>query len=101
MSQPAQIFQHQAQVSPGAVVRPEPIERVGRIVAVTGAHAVILIDADVGHPAGERHRAPEIGTLLKVDTPRSVSLAMISALSSPMPSHSTDDRELHIIEVEF
>ena len=101
MAQAGQMFQQQTAGAASVVVRPEPIERVGRIVAVTGAHAVILIDADASHPAGEKFRSPEIGTLLKVDTPRSISLAMISALSSPMPSHSADDRELHIIEVEF
>lgn len=75
-----------------------PQDRVGRIVAVTGAHAVILIDADAGMAP---KRTPEIGTLLRVDTPRSVSLCMVSALSSPMPSHASDEQELRIIEVEF
>jgi hypothetical protein len=75
-----------------------PQDRVGRIVAVTGAHAVILIDADSGMPP---KRTPEIGTLLRVDTPRSVSLCMVSALSSPMPSHGSEEQELRIIEVEF
>ncbi len=75
-----------------------PQDRVGRIVAVTGAHAVILIDGDEGL---QIKRTPEIGTLLRVDTPRSVSLCMVSALSSPMPTHASDEQELRIIEVEF
>jgi DNA helicase HerA-like ATPase len=75
-----------------------PQDRVGRIVAVTGAHAVILIDADDG---SRQRRTPEIGTLLRVDTPRSVSLCMVSALSSPMPSLADEEHELRIIEVEF
>ncbi|MGH6854941.1 MAG: ATP-binding protein [Aestuariivirga sp.] len=79
----------------------ETVERVGRIVAVTGAHAVILIDAESHQPGSGHQKSPEIGTLLKVDTPRSVSLAMVSALSSPMPSHSPEERELRIVEVEF
>jgi DNA helicase HerA-like ATPase len=77
---------------------PNPHDRVGRIVAVTGAHAVILIDAEGGL---QQKRTPEIGTLLRVDTPRSVSLCMVSALSSPMPTHASDEQELRIIEVEF
>ena len=77
---------------------PLPPNRVGRIVAVTGAHAVILIDAD---DAINQKRTPEIGTLLRVDTPRSISLCMVSALSSPMPSHAGDEQEVRIIEVEF
>ncbi|WP_373504408.1 ATP-binding protein [Aestuariivirga sp.] len=82
--------------SPGP--RPQTNERVGRIVAVTGAHAVILIDAEENQNA---HKTPEIGTLLKVDTLKSVSLCMVSALSSPMPSHSKEEKEIRIIEVEF
>ena len=35
----------------------------------------------------EPRKGPEIGTLLKVDTEPSVALALVSALSSPMPSH--------------
>jgi DNA helicase HerA-like ATPase len=78
--------------------RPHPQDRVGRIVAVTGAHAVILID---GNDGLQQKRTPEIGSLLRVDTPRSVALCMVSALSSPMPSHASDEQELRIIEVEF
>lgn len=73
--------------------------RIGRIVAVTGAHAVILIDG--GTDAEVRARTPEIGTLLRVDTPRTISLCIVSALSSPMPSHMPDEPETRIIEVEF
>ncbi|MBI3671961.1 MAG: ATP-binding protein [Rhizobiales bacterium] len=85
----------------GLALRTEPMERVGRVVAVTGAHAVILIDQERREPGTPPEKGPEIGTLLKVDTPRSISLAMISALSSPMPSHNPDERELRIVEVEF
>ncbi len=94
------MYRQQMPIPPNAAFRQDVVERVGRIVAVTGAHAVILIDAEdnsVQHP----NKSPEIGTLLKVDTAKSISLAMVSALSSPMPSHSKDDKELRIIEVEF
>ena len=78
--------------------RPHQEDRIGRIVAVTGAHAVILIDSEEGSLRG---KTPEIGMLLRVDTPQSVSLCIVSALSSPMPSHARDEQELRIIEVEF
>ena len=44
--------------------RVEPIARVGRIVAVTGAHAIILLDIEE-RPNVDAERSPEIGTLLK------------------------------------
>jgi DNA helicase HerA-like ATPase len=71
--------------------------RVGHIVSVTGAHAVILADQD----ADPRVKTPEIGTLLKVDTPRAVCLSIVSAMSSPVPSHAAGEAELRIVEVEF
>ncbi len=75
-------------------------ERMGRIVAVTGGKAVILLDSheDVFN---EAKRGAEIGTLLKVETKGTVTLALISALSSPMPSHNPGDKEMRIVEVEF
>ena len=93
---------YRQQVSPTSLnfPRDDSIERVGRIVAVTGAHAVILLDADDSTLAVQM-KGPEIGTLLKVDTPKAISLCMISALSSPMPSHARDENEMRIVEVEF
>jgi uncharacterized protein len=89
-----------AQPQDQAETRPEPIARVGRIVAVTGAHAIILLDAEERINI-DAERSPEIGTLLKVDCPSSISLALVSALSSPMPSHNKGEQELRIVEVEF
>jgi uncharacterized protein len=75
-------------------------QRIGRVVAVTGAHAIILLDAPE-NPLDADIKSPEIGTLLKVDTAVSTSLALVSALSAPMPSHNKSEHELRIVEVEF
>lgn len=75
-------------------------ERMGRIVAVTGAHAIVLLDSHEG-PGNEDKRGAEIGTLLKVEISDSITLALISALNSPMPTHNVGERELRIVEVEF
>jgi DNA helicase HerA-like ATPase len=79
----------------------DKIERLGRIVAVTGAHAIVLLDPEDNSQRAKSRSSPEIGTLLKVDTPPSIALALVSALSSPMPSHSHHEQELRIVEVEF
>jgi DNA helicase HerA-like ATPase len=75
--------------------------RLGRIVAVTGGHAIILLDNGDGLPGSAPVKSPEIGTLLKVDTAPSIALALVSALSAPMPSNRDGDQELRIVEVEF
>ena len=75
-------------------------ERMGRIVAVTGSKAVVLLD-DHDIAFDQNKRGAEIGTLLKVETKSSITLALISALSSPMPSNNPTEKELRIVEVEF
>ena len=75
-------------------------ERIGRIVAVTGSKAIVLMDTSQHDLVDPKKRA-EIGTLLKVEAPSSIALALVSALSSPMPSHSSNDREMRIVEIEF
>ena len=90
----------QASHSTLAPLKDTALERMGRIVAVTGAHAIILLDAQDGF-FDQAKRGAEIGTLMKVETHACVTLALISALSSPTPTHSTLDKELHIVEVEF
>jgi uncharacterized protein len=81
-------------------VVPQDMERMGRIVAVTGAHAVILLDI-VDTVFSDTTRGAEIGTLLKAESGSSVTLALISALSSPSPSNNPNDKEMRIVEVEF
>ena len=75
-------------------------ERMGRVVAVTGGQAVVLLDShdNIFDP---NKRGAEIGTLLKVETTTTITLALISALSSPMPTHNASEKELRIVEVEF
>jgi uncharacterized protein len=84
---------------PSALATPA-MERMGRIVAVTGAHAIVLLDyVDAKYSDG--HRGPEIGTLLKAETANTIALALVSALSSPSPSNNPNDKEMRIVEVEF
>jgi uncharacterized protein len=76
------------------------MERMGRIVAVTGAHAVIMLDAQDA-VFTEAQRSPDIGTLLKAETANSITLALVSALSAPSPTNNPNEKELRIVEVEF
>jgi uncharacterized protein len=85
---------------PFAAPQQADVERIGRIVAVTGGHAVVLLDSQEG-VFNDAAKSPEIGTLLKADTNSAVTLALVSALSAPMPSQDRSDREMRIVEVEF
>ncbi len=87
-----------ADIGPPPLAEPDG-ERLGRIVAVTGAHAIILLD-NREQRFGHADKSPEIGVLLKVDTTLAITLALVSALSSPMPSQG-GEKDMRIVEVEF
>src|SRR5512134_591058 len=72
---------------------------IGRIVSVTGAKAIVLLDCQ-----GSRrplHSRPEMGTLLAIDTANTVVLAIVSALSVPMPAQRDGDVEVWIAELNL
>jgi len=81
----------------------EPMDpSLGRIVSVTGAKAIVLLDggraAVGGKPSPGAHR-PEIGTLLAIDTTNTTVLAIVSALSVPVPAQRDGESELWIAEL--
>lgn len=72
---------------------------VGRIVSVNGSKAVVLLDA--AHDASRRgpeHR-PEMGTLLAIEQTNTAVLAIVSALSVPVPAQREGEAELWIAEL--
>jgi DNA helicase HerA-like ATPase len=71
---------------------------IGRIVSVTGARAIVLLDYqnDLRPSAGQR---PEMGTLLAIDTPSTVVLAIVSALNVPVPAQREGETEVWIAEL--
>ena len=71
---------------------------IGRIVSVTGAKAIVLLDG----PKDERVRLterPDMGTLLAIETENTVVLAIVSALSVPVPAQREGDAEIWIAEL--
>lgn len=68
---------------------------IGRIVSVTGAKAIMLLDHAVNGPRAR----PEMGTLLGIDTQGTVVLAIVSALSVPVPAQRDGDPEVWIAEL--
>ena len=72
---------------------------IGRIVSVTGSKAIVLLD--VASEGGIRSLSdrPEMGTLLAIDTAKTTVLAIVSALSVPVPSQREGDNEVWIAEL--
>ncbi len=73
---------------------------IGRIVSVTGSKAVVLLDAasDRGRARGPEQR-PEMGTLLVIEQTNTAVLAIVSALSVPVPAQREGEGELWIAEL--
>lgn len=73
---------------------------LGRIVSVSGSQAVVLLySAELSQT--ECVAPAEMGTLVKVETPGSMVLGLISALSVPAPSSDPTEPEMRVIELEF
>ena len=73
---------------------------VGRIVSVTGSRAIVLLDNDgIGNGSPAPANRPEMGTLLAIDTPGTVVLAIVSALNVPVPAHREGEVEVWIAEL--
>ncbi len=79
---------------------PDTTSPLGRIVSVSGSQSVVLLHSvdqsqqDVAAPA-------EMGTLVKIETPGSIVLGLVSALTVPVPSQDPTESEMRIIELEF
>ncbi|HUS97402.1 MAG TPA: ATP-binding protein, partial [Hyphomicrobiaceae bacterium] len=81
--------------------RPETGEdtSIGRIVSVTGSKAIVMLDsAKQGRRFNPQDR-PEMGTLLTIHQPRTTVLAIVSALSVPVPAQIDGDSEIWIAEL--
>jgi uncharacterized protein len=70
-------------MSTTAALEPSAQDRdrsIGRIVSVTGAKAIVLLDAcgDEGQRLQVSADKPEMGTLFAIDTPHTVVLSIVS-----------------------
>lgn len=72
---------------------------IGRIVSVTGSKAIVLLDGGSNLRGRASSSRPDMGTLLAIDTGRTTVLAIVSALSVPVPSQREGDGEVWIAEL--
>lgn len=72
---------------------------IGRIVSVTGSKTIVLLDTPKDGTIRNIQDRPEMGTLLAIDTANTVVLAIVSALSVPVPAQRDGDNEIWIAEL--
>jgi len=75
-----------------------PDKSIGRIVSVTGSKSIVLLDCP-HESRGRMNERPDMGTLLAIDTAKTVVLAIVSALSVPVPAQRDGDAEIRIAEL--
>lgn len=78
-----------------------PPQRIAHIVSVAGAQAVAVLEKGVVDEKGNRDRRIQIGALLKINTPNSAVVGLVSAVSSPTPSLDLGGSELGLIEINL
>jgi hypothetical protein len=76
-------------------------QRIARVVSISGARLVALLDAEVGDDATGGPSAPQIGELVKVVTRGSTAFGIVTGLNIPLPEESRQQRELRITEIEL
>ena len=72
---------------------------IGRIVSVTGSKAIVLLDNTNDGTFRAQNDRPEMGTLLAIEQMNTVVLAIVSALSVPVPAQREGDSEIWIAEL--
>ena len=96
MSQPALELQQQLPQERGIALASMP--PIGRIVSVTGPRAVAALDRAAQRMLhGEAPRV-QIGALLKVTTPASSVIGLVTGVSTPMPATDDASEEIGLIE---
>jgi DNA helicase HerA-like ATPase len=76
-----------------------PPIRLAHIVSVSGSHAVAVLERqDAVHADDAR---VQIGALIKVVTPQSAVMGVISAISAPMPAAEGEPQPLGLIEINL
>lgn len=76
-------------------------QRIAHIVSVSGSQAIAVLDKPVGGDAGSRNSRVQIGALVKITTPNSSVVGLISAVSSPTPSLDAGSPEIGLIELNL
>jgi hypothetical protein len=85
--------------APAAKGNAAPDLRIGRVVSVTGARVIVLLEENAAGSQGEP--TVEIGQLVKMPTQRNVVIGMVAGHSIPMPARQAGDPEMRLLELEL
>jgi DNA helicase HerA-like ATPase len=75
--------------------------RFGHIVSVSGSQAVAALETSEPMAEDDKAKRIEIGVLVKIPTPLSCVIGIISGLSSPLPTTPGEDKEIRLVELNL
>lgn len=78
----------------------EPV-RIGHIVSVSGSQAIAVLERPVSSMISARDSRIQIGALVKITTPTTSVVGLISAVSSPTPSLDSANAEIGLVELNL
>lgn len=74
---------------------------IAHIVSVSGSQAIAVLEKPAQGANEKRDARIQIGALVKIATPKSTVIGLISAVSSPMPSVESEGPQLGLIELNL
>ncbi len=74
---------------------------IGHIVSVSGPRAIAVLDFPVNAPATHQVPRVQIGALMKISTPMSAVMGLVTGVSTPMPSADGQREEIALIELNL
>lgn len=76
-----------------------PPKRIAHIVSVSGSQAIAVLEKDAGADAAF-HRV-EIGQLVKIPTPDTAVIGLVSAVSAPAPASGGGMEDIRLVELNL
>src|SRR4051812_12578480 len=77
-----------------------PPVQIAHVVSVAGSHAVAILEKPSKTVVAAKDPRVQIGALVKVVTPSSSVMGLISALTAPMPN-SEGQEDMRLIEINL
>src|SRR5688572_31598587 len=75
--------------------------RIGHVVAVSGPHAVALLERSTDLASRDKDPRIQIGAIVKITTPVTSVVGQVSAVSAPMPELDGKKEEIGLIEINI
>jgi hypothetical protein len=78
-----------------------PPQRIGHVVSVTGGRAIAVLERNAQSVSRGEFLRVQIGALVKVATPTSSAMGLITAVSTPMPPAEGQGENMSLVELDL